>query len=809
MRKGDLVNQYVIEELIGKGQFGKVFRVHDKDDIKKIYALKMIEIRNNYSRLKPYIETEIESMKEVECENSVKLMESFDYSDDFQGYRCLVLELCDGVLNDIHEKNIKNSQKFNELEVYMIMSQLNNCLKKMREGKKVIIHRDLKLDNILIKKDERIPIIKFSVKLSDFGLSKKMKDNDDLTNTQLGTPLTKAPEIWAQLNYNAKSDLWSIGIIIYQLLFNKTPFNVETQVQLKNWIKKFKKLEWTEEMKKNVSNECIDLLNNLLIKDPDKRIDFDKYFEHKFFSEEHKNKLMEKFFYSKMDKVIKKVPLKLEDFEKRYMKLMILKEYKGLKLYKGKNKKNNQIVYIKEIIRDIIDKNEENSNKFSKEIELLSILKGVNFPNCLGLYVTEKFYFIIIEYYTGKILEDFIGKRKGKLDEPLKKSILMQLGHAFTKLKKNKINLEDISNKSLIFSYYQNENNFGIKIFDYFINSIFFKKYDNSPIFKFTDFITNKQVENENNIQNENNFSGGIKPILKDEDLENVLNIIKNKIEFIINYFKEFFDEKNIFEIEMFSNFIKEIIILLYFCLLECKIIIKFLNIDADKKIDEIDKSAQEIHLLKIYLNKDNKYDYSNINFLEDLKIWHYNKENPTFDYFINIYHQLKNQLELLLGDYIKQNLMNFSFIQNAKNNIVEESLDYDLEKKIFENCIKEGNLENLFSKFFENVITLYPVKNKNKIAKELSLVKYILEYIIFIKLILQNDNDNISKFEKIIEISNDSISFATFIGYEIKNYNEKKILNYAIYKDEDENTENILLKKMINFYIKINKYKR
>ena len=152
---------------------------------------------------------------------------------------------------------------------------------------------------------------------------------------------------------------------------------------------------------------------------------------------------------------------------------------------------------------------------------------------------------------------------------------------------------------------------------------------------------------------------------------------------------------------------------------------------------------------------------------------------------------------------------MNFSFIQNAKNNIVEESLDYDLEKKIFENCIKEGNLENLFSKFFENVITLYPIKNKNKIAKELSLVKYILEYIIFIKLILQNDNDNISKFEKIIEISNDSIYFATFIGYEIKNYNEKKILNYAIYKDEDENTENILLKKMINFYIKINKYKR
>ena len=800
-----LVKQYVKEKLLGSGQFGHVYRVHDKDNEKKIYALKMIKFDDD-DRMKQYIETEIESMKKVECDNSVKLIESFKYDTDYQSYICLVLELCDDSLENIYKIRKKNKKIYNELEVYMILSQLNNCLRKMREGDEIIIHRDLKLDNILIKYDPRIPIIGFSVKLSDFGLSKKMKDNDT-TSTQLGTPLTKAPEIWFELGHNAKADLWSIGIIMFQLLFNRNPFVARSIGELKNWIRNFKKIEWSEEMRKNISNECIDLLNNLLIKDPNTRIDFDKYFEHKFFSEEHKNELMKKFYFPQKNKTIKKISLKLKEFENQYKKLMLLKEYDSFKLYKGKDLNSNKIVYIKEIMKDVIDKNKEYCNKFNKEIELLFILKGLNYPKCYGLFITEKYYFIIMEYCTGKILEDFIAKRKGILKESLKESIINQLQSSSIQLKKYKISLENISSKSLIFSYYQNENNFVIKIFDYFLNSIFCQKDDNSTIFKSDDFKKDSSKKIDNYIQNENNIPIGIEPIIKDEDLENVLNIIKNKIEFVINYFKEFFDEKNILEIEIFSNFIKEIIILLYFCLLECRIIINFLNTNADKNVDEIDKSAQEIHILKIYLSEDNKYEYSNINFLEHLTIWYYNKENPTFDIFLNSFHKMKNQLESILNEYIKKNLAIFSFVHNSKDKEEEVWIDFELEKKIVENCIKEGNLENLFSKFFENTISLYPIKKKNIIEHELHLVKYIMEYIIFIKLILQDDNNNITKFEKIFKNLNDSITFATFIGYKIKNYDEKKILNHKIYNDEDENTENILLKKMINFYTKINKY--
>ena len=95
-------------------------------------------------------------------------------------------------------------------------------------------------------------------------------------------------------------------------------------------------------------------------------------------------------------------------------------------------------------------------------------------------------------------------------------------------LKKYKISLENISSKSLIFSYYQNENNFVIKIFDYFLNSIFCQKDDNSTIFKSDDFKKDSSKKIDNYIQNENNIPIGIEPIIKDEDLENVLNIRLN-----------------------------------------------------------------------------------------------------------------------------------------------------------------------------------------------------------------------------------------------------------------------------------------
>jgi len=78
------------------------------------------------------------------------------------------------------------------------------------------VHRDIKTDNIFFKTDK--------LKLADFGFCKKLKFTDDLTQTSLGSPLYMAPEVLNNDVYGSKADLWSCGIILYQMIFGVTPY---------------------------------------------------------------------------------------------------------------------------------------------------------------------------------------------------------------------------------------------------------------------------------------------------------------------------------------------------------------------------------------------------------------------------------------------------------------------------------------------------------------------------------------------------------------------------------------------------------
>lgn len=805
-----MIKDYVKESTIGHGQFGKVYKVHHKDDTNKLYALKKIKFQN-IPYLENAIKREIQIMKKIENENSVKLYESFDLND----YHYLLLELCDGDLEKELEKRLKETNhSYNELEVYMIFTQLNNCFEKMVSGDEEVVHRDLKLANIMVKYDKNIPIIGFVVKLSDFGLSKVMSKGA-LTQTNVGTPLTKAPEVFFKKKYTSKADLWSIGIIMYQLLYNKTiPFKANEIDDLQNQIKMFKKFSVPEDINNPISNECFDLLNKLLVISPEKRINFQDYFAHKFFSIEHKNELMKKYGNLSQEKIenencITIISLDNEEFLKKFKKIRLLKEYEGYKIYKARDQLNKNIVCLKEISKDIIDKNEENKNIYNKEIKLLLSLKELNFPKCFGIYETNISYNIILEYFNGNILYDFIIRRKRRLNEALKKDLILQLYPTIMELKKKNIKL-NINSKNLAFSYYQNENNFIIKLFDYNLNSIFDKNKDDE-LFNLTNDNL-KDIENNKDNENiQNNSTLKVKPIIKDESIENILDIMKTKIDFIFEYFDELFNDKNILETEILSNYYKEIIILLYFTLLECKLIIKFLNINADQNLNDIDKSFQEIHLMKLYLKEQNKFDYSNINFLDDNTIWYYNKENPLFEYYINIFHNLKNKLNTILDKYIEDNMNNFRPLKNDFNDNNNNETNLEFIKKIIEKCIKEGNLEKLFIKFFENSISIYTTQQKNKIYKELNIVKYILEYIIFLKIISPKETSNLEQFTQIVDNLKYNISFVTFIGNRIKYYKEKNYLNNGLneYLNEEdveniETKDKIVLEKFINFYVKI-----
>jgi len=140
---------------------------------------------------------------------------------------------------------------------------------------KRILHRDFKLANIFMHEDRLI--------IGDFGFAKQ---GAEIASTMVGTPVTMAPEILFYLEennkvYNSKADLWSIGIVFYQLLFGVLPFNGNSIPQLCQNINKVLKTGLT--FPKPISVEAKNLLNGLLQKDPKSRIEWKDFFNHPVF----------------------------------------------------------------------------------------------------------------------------------------------------------------------------------------------------------------------------------------------------------------------------------------------------------------------------------------------------------------------------------------------------------------------------------------------------------------------------------------------------------------------------------------------
>ena len=158
--------------------------------------------------------------------NSVKIYLCFHFKNKF----AIVMELCDDNLQNILNKK---NEGFTCEEIYNIMSQINNIFKIIIENK--IIHRDIKLENIVVKYNDEKSNINYIVKLTDYGVNKELINKKGKTNT--GTSLTTAPEIIKGEIYDNKYDLWNIGIIIYQLYSKDYPYKGITDVAIFNQIK--------------------------------------------------------------------------------------------------------------------------------------------------------------------------------------------------------------------------------------------------------------------------------------------------------------------------------------------------------------------------------------------------------------------------------------------------------------------------------------------------------------------------------------------------------------------------------------------
>ena len=283
--KNNYENFYIKGEKIGEGGFGSVYKA-TKIDTGEERALKIISktafntsvyniSEQSYTSFLRNIKNEVNNMSIAEGinkdnQNTVGLYEYFDMRNEF----VIIMELCDTSLGHILNEKIIKKKKFEINEILEILLQLNKTFKIMVKNR--VAHRDLKLDNILLKKNEKGQNI---WKLIDYGVSKQLPNLSLEYTTFVGCICYIAPEILEEKPYTNKCDLWSLGIIIYCLCFLEPPYNGKTFFALKNQIKNSGK----KVLKKIGNNDLDDLINKLLESDPNNRISWEEYFNHPFF----------------------------------------------------------------------------------------------------------------------------------------------------------------------------------------------------------------------------------------------------------------------------------------------------------------------------------------------------------------------------------------------------------------------------------------------------------------------------------------------------------------------------------------------
>ncbi|NXN05885.1 NEK11 kinase, partial [Sylvia borin] len=201
-----IARRYTIQRKLGNGSFGSVYLVNDRKAKRgeELKVLKEISVGN----LKPNetVEANLEAqlLSKLDHPSIVKFYASFVERDSF----CIITEYCEGGDLDFKIQEYKDSGKmFAQSQVIDWFIQLLLGVNYMHERR--ILHRDLKAKNIFLKDS--------LLKIGDFGVSCLLMGSCDLATTFTGTPYYMSPEVLKHQGYNTKSDIWSLGCILYEM----------------------------------------------------------------------------------------------------------------------------------------------------------------------------------------------------------------------------------------------------------------------------------------------------------------------------------------------------------------------------------------------------------------------------------------------------------------------------------------------------------------------------------------------------------------------------------------------------------------
>lgn len=243
---------------LGQGAFGEVFKVRHKVSGKN-FAIKVIQKKKIIEkRMLGQVRREIRIMYSINHPNIISLFSHFEDSNNFY----LILELAEG--GQLYKK-LKLYKTFSEAVAAQYMREVCIAVQYLHSKLPPIIHRDIKPENILLDSDGK-------AKLGDFGWSNFFDEERD---TFCGTLEYLAPEMIERKGHGVPLDVWSLGVLLFELLAGVSPFYSRTPAEVYHKIKKGK-----INFPKSFPLLAKDLVKRLLQTDPDKRLTVEMILEH-------------------------------------------------------------------------------------------------------------------------------------------------------------------------------------------------------------------------------------------------------------------------------------------------------------------------------------------------------------------------------------------------------------------------------------------------------------------------------------------------------------------------------------------------
>jgi len=232
--------------------------------------VKEIAMERLSSKLRESLLSEVDILRRIRHPNVIALHDSV--KDHGRIY--LILEYCRG--GDLHAY-LQRHKRVSETVAKHFIRQLASGLQMLRDNN--VVHRDLKPQNILLVENNENSLLK----IADFGFAKFLQPFA-LAETLCGSPLYMAPEVMQAQKYDAKADLWSVGVILYQLVTGIPPFNGDNQIQLLRNILRSREIRFPSDCE--LSHGCIDLCRKLLRLNSVERLTVEEFVHHPFLSEQ-------------------------------------------------------------------------------------------------------------------------------------------------------------------------------------------------------------------------------------------------------------------------------------------------------------------------------------------------------------------------------------------------------------------------------------------------------------------------------------------------------------------------------------------